>query len=57
MLLEEFLKPLHMTLSEFARHLGWAYTRADKIVDGKRGISANIALSLADTLKWKLNFS
>lgn len=48
MLLEEFLKPLEMTQQSFARHMGWTYAKVNEIVNGKRGISPEVALSLAD---------
>ena len=56
MLLEEFLKPMCLTQSEFARHLGWTYARVNEIVHGKRGISAETALSLGDVFNMESEF-
>jgi len=51
MLLKEFLEPLEVTQKEFAEHLGWTYARLNEIVNGRRGITAESALALADALK------
>ncbi|MCH2533124.1 MAG: HigA family addiction module antitoxin [Bdellovibrionales bacterium] len=48
MLLEEFLKPLNLTQQSFAKHMGWTYAKVNEIVNGKRGVSPEVALSLAD---------
>lgn len=50
MLLKEFLEPLEVTQKQFAQHLGWTYTRLNEIVNGKRGITADSALSLGEAL-------
>ena len=50
MLLEEFLKPKGMTQAEFARQLGWTKARLNELIRGKRGITAESALDLADAL-------
>ena len=47
---EEFLKPLGVTQSEFAKHFGWSHAKINEIVNGKRGISPEVALSLSDAL-------
>jgi addiction module HigA family antidote len=46
MLLEEFLKPLHMTQSELAEKLGVSYPRVNELIHGKRGVSPDTALRL-----------
>jgi antitoxin HigA-1 len=51
MLLEEFLAPLGVTQKEFAEHLGWTYARLNEIVNGRRNISADSALTLGEALK------
>lgn len=56
MLLKEFLEPNGITQKEFAAHLGWTYARLNEIVNGKRGVSANSALTLADALKMEPEF-
>lgn len=56
MLLEEFLTPMALTQTAFARHLGWTYARVNEIVHGKRGISAETALSLGDAFGMESEF-
>ncbi|MCC6241798.1 MAG: HigA family addiction module antidote protein [Gemmatimonadaceae bacterium] len=46
MILEEFLKPLTMTQTEFARRMGVAWTRANQLIKGKRGVTTDTALRL-----------
>ena len=50
MLLKEFLEPSDITQLELARHLGWTYARLNEIINGRRGITADSALSLGDAL-------
>lgn len=45
---EEFLKPLGITQTKLAAHLGWAHAKVNEIINGKRGITPEAALSLAD---------
>ncbi len=49
-LLEEFLRPAEITQTEFAERLGWTRTRLNELIKGKRGITADSALDLADVL-------
>ncbi len=49
-LLEEFLEPDGITQTEFARRLGWTRARLNELIKGKRGVSADAALDLADAL-------
>jgi addiction module HigA family antidote len=49
-LLEEFLDPMGLSQTEFARRIGWTRPRLNELIRGKRGISAGAALDLADTL-------
>jgi addiction module HigA family antidote len=49
-LLEEFLKPSHMSQARLARKLGWTRTRLNELIKRKRGISADSALDLARVL-------
>lgn len=49
-LLEEFLGPAALTQTEFARKLGWTCARLNKLIKGKRGITADAALDLAEAL-------
>ena len=56
MLLEEFLKPMNLTQKTFSSHLGWTYAKLNEIVHGKRGITPETALDLADTLSMEPEF-
>ena len=49
-LLEEFLDPAGMTQAAFAKQLGWTKARLNELIRGKRGITAESALDLADAL-------
>ncbi len=49
-LLEEFLQPEGVTQAEFARRIGWTRTRLNELIKGKRGITAEAALDLAEAL-------
>ena len=50
MLLEEFLQPMSLSQAAFARQLGWTKARLNELIKGKRGITAESALDLADAL-------
>ena len=49
-LLEEFLEPAGVTQTEFARKLGWTRARLNELIKGKRGVTADAALDLAEAL-------
>ena len=49
-LLEEFLEPMGMTQAAFAQKIGWTRARLNELIRGKRGITAEAALDLADVL-------
>jgi antitoxin HigA-1 len=49
MLMDKFLTPKKVSQKELAEHLGWTTTRLSEIIHAKRGITADSALSLADT--------
>ena len=49
-LLEEFLEPMEMSQAAFAKKLGWTTTRLNELIKGKRGITAESALDLAQAL-------
>ena len=55
-LLEEFLKPLDIGQADAARRLGVSLNRLNEIILGKRGISADTALRLAQLLKTSPQF-
>jgi addiction module HigA family antidote len=46
-ILEDVLKPLHMSVNRLAKALGITSARVNEIVRGKRGITADTALRLA----------
>ena len=50
MLLKEFLEPAGISQKNFSKHTGWTYARVNEIVNGKRGITADSALTLSETL-------
>ncbi len=50
-LLEEFLRPMGMTQTEFAETIGWTRARLNEVIKGKRGITADAALDLAEALE------
>jgi len=50
MLLEEFLRPMAITQSEFASRLGVSFPRLNEIVKGRRGVTPDTALRLARVL-------
>jgi antitoxin HigA-1 len=47
-LLHEFLIPLGMSQSAFARHIDWTQPKVNEIVSGKRGITPETAMVLSD---------
>ena len=49
-LLEEFLEPKGVTQSAFAERIGWTRARLNELIKGKRGITAEAALDLAEVL-------
>ena len=50
MLLKEFLEPAGITQTQFSQHIGWTYARLNEIVNGKRGVSVDSALTLSEAL-------
>ena len=50
MLLEEFLIPKGLSQRAFAEKLGWTNARLNELIRGKRGVSAESALDLAEAL-------
>ena len=50
MLREEFLDPMGITQAAFAQKIGWSRARLNELIRGKRGITAEAALDLAETL-------
>ena len=56
MLLEEFLKPIGISQSAFARRLDVSFPRLNEIVRGKRGVTPDTALRLARVLGLPADF-
>ena len=56
MLLEEFLKPLGLSQSQFAVRLGVSFPRLNEIVRGKRAVTSDTALRLARVLGMSADF-
>ena len=56
MLLEEFLKPMEMTQSEFAVRLGVSFPRLNEVVKGRRSVTPDTALRLARVLGMSADF-
>ncbi len=56
MLLEEFLKPLGISQSSFAIRLGVSFPRLNEIVRGKRGVTPDSALRLAQVTGMSADF-
>jgi len=55
-LLEEFLKPMGITQSDFAVRLGVSFPRLNEIVKGRRGVTPDTALRLARVLGMSAEF-
>lgn len=56
MLLEEFLKPLGVSQSAFAIRLGVSFPRLNEIIRGKRSVTPDTALRLAQVLGMSADF-
>ncbi len=50
MLLEEFLEPMGMSQVVFAEKIGWSRARLCAFIRCERGVTADAALDLAETL-------
>ncbi len=56
MLLEEFLKPLGISQSAFAIRLGVSFPQLNEIIRGKRSVTPDTALRLAQVLGMAADF-
>jgi antitoxin HigA-1 len=56
MLMEEFLKPMGVSQSAFAVRLGVSFPRLNEIVRGKRSVTPDTALRLAQVLGMSADF-
>jgi addiction module HigA family antidote len=45
---EEFLIPMGLSQSAFARHIGWNQPKVNEIITGKRGITPETAMVLSN---------
>lgn len=55
-LLKDFLEPFELSQKQFADHLGWTYPRLNEIVNMRRGVTADSALSFAEAFGMKPEF-
>ncbi|MGE0200497.1 MAG: HigA family addiction module antitoxin [Candidatus Melainabacteria bacterium] len=56
LLLEEFLRPMGISQREFAKHIGWNTTKLNEIINGRRGLSLQSILDLADVFAMSAGF-
>jgi len=56
MLMEEFIRPLALTQTEFAARIGVSYPRLSEIIHGKRGVTPDTALRLEQALGMDAQF-
>ena len=56
MLLEEFIKPLGLTQTEFAKRINVSYQRLNEIIKKRRSVTPDTALRLAKVLKMSANY-
>ena len=49
-LFEEFLEPAGISQAAFAEKIGWTRPRLNELIRGRRGITADAALDLAEVL-------
>jgi addiction module HigA family antidote len=55
-LLKKFLEPIGLSQKQFAEHLGWTYARLNEIVNMRRGVTADSALSFAEAFGTEAEF-
>ena len=55
-LVEEFLKPLAISQTKFAKHIGISYVRLNEIVNGKRSVTPDTALRFERALGMPADF-
>ena len=53
---KEFLEPMGISQTKLAKHLGWSHAKVNEIVNGKRGLSPESALSLSDAFRTSAEF-
>lgn len=52
-LLKKYLEPNGIQQTELAEHLDWTYARLNEIINQRRGVTADSALSFAETFNTK----
>lgn len=55
-LFKDFLEPLNLSQRQFVEHLGWTYARLNEIVNKRRGVTADSALSLSEAFNVEPEF-
>lgn len=55
-LAEDFLKPMGISQTKLAVHLGWSHAKVNEIIHGKRGVSIEAALAFADAFGTSAQF-
>ncbi len=56
MLWKEFLEPLAISQTAFAQQIGVSFPRLNELIHGKRGVTPDTALRLAQVLKVPADF-
>jgi antitoxin HigA-1 len=54
---EEFLKPMGISQTKLAAHLGWSHAKINEIINGKCGVTAETALTFSDVFSTSAEFS
>lgn len=56
MLLKEFLEPMNISQTDFARRIGVSWPRLNELINKKRGMTPDTALRLAQVLRMPADF-
>lgn len=56
MLQKEFLEPMGIKQTEFCQHLRWTYARLNEIINKRRSVTADTALSFAEAFGMEPEF-
>jgi len=56
MLMEEILKPLGVSQTDFAKHIGVSYVRLNALINGRRGVTPDTALRLERATRMTAGF-
>jgi addiction module HigA family antidote len=55
-LLKDFLEPLNLSQKQFVDHIGWTYPRLNEIINKRRGVTADSALTLGEAFNIEPEF-